>query len=748
MTLISAALIVVVTTKEGKTASTPTRARRRAPARAARESVWDRLRERISPADYIPVLRRDLTWARTKTRHGDPYVMVADRANAAYIRLDEEDDFLASRMDGTRRIADLVVDHFHQFGSFGYEQVVRLVGELRDAGMLTDPSRDIYVQLRDRLHPPAKPAKPNRWEGTLLMLRFPIHGIDGFVTWLYDHVGFVFYKAPVLLLSIVIAVLGMAAFIANLLGGHDLFAPLGGSVLLGIVALVVAYYAATAIHEAAHALTAKHFGRRVDQAGFMLFYLMPAFYVDVTDIWLEPWRRRIAVAWAGPYSGFTVAGGCSILVWLFPHGGLATTLLFKFAVASYLTDLLNLMPLLPLDGYYILMDWLEIPALRQRALAFIKGPMWRMLLDRERFTRQEVLFGVFGILAATYSSISIFLAILYWRRRLRPVVTPLWATPGFWAKAAVVIVVGAIAIPLGIRLGRRAWRYVKLLQKAPAAAKSLVLAVRLHDRLRLLESLGFLSTLPLAGLDRLARAARVREVPRGTNVVRQGERGDEFFVIAAGTAAVIVRERGEDKTVEELGVGGYFGERALLGDGLRRATVRGLTPLKLLVFQANTFWKELAGTMAWETRLRLALGERERLEELPIFAGMGSRQLDLLAVKLEVREVAAGDTLIRQGDPGDTFYIVREGELEVLVSGNGGRRRANLLRPGDFFGEIALLYEVPRTATVRARTPASVWELGRQDFRDLVGRYMGLEDDVAKLAASRMRRRGRVRGVA
>jgi CRP-like cAMP-binding protein len=141
----------------------------------------------------------------------------------------------------------------------------------------------------------------------------------------------------------------------------------------------------------------------------------------------------------------------------------------------------------------------------------------------------------------------------------------------------------------------------------------------------------------------------------------------------------------------------------------------------------------------------MALGERERLEELPIFSGMGSRQLDLLAVKLEVREVAAGETLIRQGDPGDTFYIVREGELEVLVSGNGARRRANLLKPGDFFGEIALLYQVPRTATVRAQS--SVWELGRQDFRDLVGRYMGLEDDVAKLAATRLRR-GRSRGAA
>src|SRR6202011_3487336 len=109
-------------------------------------------------------------------------------------------------------------------------------------------------------------------------------GIDGEVSWLYDDGGVVFFKRPVLLLAVVIAALGLGGFIADLLGGHDFFAPLGSSVLLGCVALVVAYYVATFIHESAHALTCKHFGRRVDQGGFMLFYLMPAFYVDVTDV--------------------------------------------------------------------------------------------------------------------------------------------------------------------------------------------------------------------------------------------------------------------------------------------------------------------------------------------------------------------------------------------------------------------------------------------------------------------------------
>ena len=701
-----------------------------------RASIWERIGTRISPAEYVPRLREGLTWARHQTRQGEPYVMLADRGKA-YFSLTEEDDFIASRMDGSRHVSDLVVEYFDRFGSFGYDRVVRLVADLREAGMLTDPPRDIYKDVAERYRPVPKPSKPSRWEGTALMLRLPLKGIDGAVTWLYEHLGFVFFKRPVLWLTVVITVLGLLAFLADFFKGHDPFAPLSGSILLGLVVLVVAYYVTTFVHESAHALTAKHFGRRVDQGGFMLFYLTPAFYVDVTDVWLDTWKRRIAVSWAGPYSGFTVAGACSIVVWLLPAKSFLAILLFKFAVASYFTDALNLMPLLPLDGYYILMDWLEIPQLRQKALDFIKGPMWRLLLDRERFTRRETLFAVFGILAATYSSLSIFLAILYWRRRLSPLVRPLWATPGFLAKAAVVIVIGAVGIPVGIRLGRRAWRYLRALRAAPRKARELILTIRVNDRLRLLESLGFLSPLPPAAIDRLARAARVREFPAGGVVVRQGERGDEFFIVAQGKAEVLVRERGEDKTVEELAPGNYFGERALLGDGRRRATVRSLTPLRVLAFNSGAFWSELAGTVAWETQLRTMLEERQRLQALPMFATMGSRELDLLAVKLRVRFAEPGEIIVRQGEEGDTFYIVREGEFEVWVSQGQSRRKVAIHKPGAFFGEVALLRNQPRMATVRAGGQGSLWELGRQDFRDLLGRYMGLEDDVAREAASR-----------
>jgi len=681
-----------------------------------------------------------------KTRHGLPNIMLADRPRK-YIRLSPRDDQLVQLMDGSRRVSDLVVEYFRRFGSFGFRQVTDLVTLLRQAGFLTDPPRDIYADLGNRLHP-VPPAPTRRWvEGSGLRMKFPVRGIDGLVTRYHDTVGRFAFTPLFLWLSAVVTVIGLGAFVRELLNGREPFAPIAGSGLIGIVALVVAYYVVIFVHESAHALTCKHFGRMVPNGGFMLYYLMPAFYVDVTDSWLEPWRHRIAIFWAGPYSGFILAGASALGATVFGTGVLGTVL-FKLAVAAYLTNLLNLMPLLLWDGYWMLEQWLEIPDLRQKALTFIKGPLWTQLWTQKRLTGRETFFAIFGLLSAAYSFGSIFLAYLYWRRRLGPIVRPLWLTPGLLSKVIAVGLVAVIAIPLGMKYGRRLWGYRAAVVKAPAAAKKAIFTIRMSDRLRLLEALAFLRSLPQKSLERLAGSARVREVPAGATVVRQGERGDEFFIIAAGQAAVQVREQNEDRTVGQMTVGDFFGERALLNRGVREATIKAETPLKLLVFPAKVFWTELAGPVGWESRVRGALEERDRVRALPIFADTAPRQLDLLAVKLRVQAFMPGEVLVKQGDLGDAFYIVREGSVEVIARKERSRRRIATLKSGDFFGEMSLLHDAPRNATVQGLEAGSAWRLERHDFRDLLGRYLDLEGQIAGIAASRMPRGHSMRGAA
>ena len=100
------------------------------------------------------------------------------------------------------------------------------------------------------------------------------------------------------------------------------------------------------------------------------------------------------------------------------------------------------------------------------------------------------------------------------------------------------------------------------------------------------------------------------------------------------------------------------------------------------------------------------------LRTLPMFAPLDAPTLEYLAGRLSRRQVDAGETVCRKGEKGDAFYVVGAGEVEVTADGGPPR----CLREGDFFGEIALLREVPRTATVVAKTDAELYELAGDDF--------------------------------
>jgi CRP-like cAMP-binding protein len=98
------------------------------------------------------------------------------------------------------------------------------------------------------------------------------------------------------------------------------------------------------------------------------------------------------------------------------------------------------------------------------------------------------------------------------------------------------------------------------------------------------------------------------------------------------------------------------------------------------------------------------------LRQLPV------PSIEYLATHAAARDIAAGAVLFRQGDPGDSFFVVAAGEADVI--GDGLPLRT--VRPGDCFGEISLLRDVARTATVRARDGLVVFEIGRDAFLDVV----------------------------
>ncbi|HSD76250.1 MAG TPA: cyclic nucleotide-binding domain-containing protein, partial [Solirubrobacteraceae bacterium] len=118
---------------------------------------------------------------------------------------------------------------------------------------------------------------------------------------------------------------------------------------------------------------------------------------------------------------------------------------------------------------------------------------------------------------------------------------------------------------------------------------------------------------------------------------------------------------------------------------------------------------------------RLAL-----LRGLPLFAPLPAPTLEHLAATLAPATFAAGQVIFRQGEHGDRFYLLDEGEVDVAVDG----RPANRLGPGEGFGEIALLRDTPRTATITARGAVRAFALERDEF------LAAVTGDVASTAAA------------
>jgi CRP-like cAMP-binding protein len=105
------------------------------------------------------------------------------------------------------------------------------------------------------------------------------------------------------------------------------------------------------------------------------------------------------------------------------------------------------------------------------------------------------------------------------------------------------------------------------------------------------------------------------------------------------------------------------------------------------------------------------------LNRVALLAGLPGETLARLAKAMERHEVAPGTVLVREGEPGDRFYVVFSGMLAVSQKNYGGR---DVLRPGDYFGEVALAMGMPRTATVSAITPAVVASCDKATFDELI----------------------------
>jgi cAMP-dependent protein kinase regulator len=228
----------------------------------------------------------------------------------------------------------------------------------------------------------------------------------------------------------------------------------------------------------------------------------------------------------------------------------------------------------------------------------------------------------------------------------------------------------------------------------------------------------------------VAASMRREEVWPGTQVVTQGEPGDRFYVIVGGSFEVYV----DGEFDRRLGPGDYFGERALIHDAPRAATVVATERGRVLSLGRAEFRATLADDLATRARLEAALEDRERLADAHLFADLSPTELDLLLAKMERVTAPVGTEILRQGQPGERFYLVRSGSVEVTRDG----RHVAFLGDGEAFGEISLLLSVPVTATVTAVDETELLALSGEEFRDVLVRYCDRASELEQMTHVRL----------
>eukprot|EP00736_Rhodelphis_marinus_P002926 Rmarinus@m.26781 len=207
------------------------------------------------------------------------------------------------------------------------------------------------------------------------------------------------------------------------------------------------------------------------------------------------------------------------------------------------------------------------------------------------------------------------------------------------------------------------------------------------------------------------------EVNAGDVVFRQGDNGDLFYVATSGKYDIIVTREGQSKVVASVSEGGSFGELALMYNAPRAATVKAVADGVLFAADRQVYMSIII--QAHRKQKDEFLGF---LRSIPEFNSMNESDMSTLASVLENDIFDSGSYIIREGDVGDRFYIIRSGEVRVLKDNSEGREEeVRRLKKGDYFGELALINDDRRAASVVAEGNVETLSLKREIFIELVG---------------------------
>jgi putative peptide zinc metalloprotease protein len=382
-----------------------------------------------------PRVRSGYALKRLDASEGAKRWVLKDLSRNTFLRLSDNDAHLFELLDGTHSLSDLIGIAEQRFGSAGAPRLARLLADLGERGYLagvaaTDTAEEEPPQgFLKRLFKPREKSYER---------------VGGWFEALYRRGGWVLFTRPALYAIAALIVGGLAAFVYLIVGRYGTPFVVAKHVGLGALIFLLGRFAVVTVHETAHGLAMASYGRRIHRAGFKLVVIFPYAFVDTSEAWFEPRKRRIAISAAGPVSDFALGGIFSILC-VFVEGT-TQDVFFQLAFAGYVGAFFNLNPFIDRDGYHILVDYLREPGLRKRA----KDQFNRRLTGKGRSSDSPVLarYSIAGvgwsILAAGFA---IFMSLRY-----APIMSEFAPSYVVWIVLGTVWV--ALFIPVFVVLGK------------------------------------------------------------------------------------------------------------------------------------------------------------------------------------------------------------------------------------------------------------------------------------------------------
>ena len=389
-----------------------------------------------------PQLRSGYALKRLEAGEGSRRWVLKDLDSGGFVRMAESDARLLRLLDGSRSLAELARESEQAVGADGPVMLARLLADLGERGLLSGAPRR---------------GAPDARRGLARLLTPRVLTFDGagdILEQLYARGGRLLFSRVALASLVVLILAGPLVFAALVIGRYGTPFVVASRVGLGGLVFLAGRLAVAAVHETAHGLTMASYGRRVGRAGLKLVLIFPYVFVDTSDAWFEPRRRRMAVSAAGPVSDFSLAGTFSLLALVLPAGA-GRDVVFQLALGAYIAGLFNLNPFLERDGYHLLVDLLGEPTLRRRA----REDLRRRLSGRGRSA--SPLLARYSLCGLAWSTLAGLFAVGL-SVRYEPRVAAILPGPLPWAALAVVWVLAfapvllAVAMPLRERRRLRA----------------------------------------------------------------------------------------------------------------------------------------------------------------------------------------------------------------------------------------------------------------------------------------------------